>query len=515
MKDDQGIAIRPSADRQDLEASGRRPFSSRGMVAMASIVFAGLLATGCGADSSTETKRADSAKGGAAHGGSGEARRGGGGRPGGGPSGGHRGGPPGGNPAEEAGVPVRVAVTVRQAIALFFETNGTLEAENDVDLVARTTGPVVELKVEQGMRVRQGQLLARIDDGELRAQLAVARVRLEETRAAFERQESLFANELVSRDNLDSARASYETALGDVERFDIQLAYTEIKAPFSGVIAERYVRNAEYVNAGTQLFRISDFDPLLCPIQVPERELARLRSGQQAKIEVESWPGQRFDAHVARISPVVDAATGTIQVTLEVAPGARLRPGMFASVFLEMERRESALVIPKRALALDSLGDTVFVAADGVAVRRTVELGFENADQLEVVRGLAEGERVIVVGQDGLSDGTPIEVIEGDVGTAPSAPAVRAEPDPAPATDAPASPSPREARGGGPGVAGRGFMRNIDWNDPAQVERVKGFMRERGLNDAEIEDRLKTMRERSGGGSGRGSSGGSADGSGS
>ncbi|RMH19595.1 MAG: efflux RND transporter periplasmic adaptor subunit, partial [Acidobacteria bacterium] len=318
-----------------------------------------------------------------------------------------------------AGVPVEVAAVVRRPIAQYFETNGTLEAEHDIDLVARVVGPVVELAAEEGMRVAKGQLLARIDASEVRAQLAVAQVRLEETKADFERMQALFDNELVARDELDAARAAYESALGDVERTRIQLNYTEITAPFGGLIARRYVRRGQFVSTGTQLFRLSDFDPLLCPIQVPERELGRLRIGQPAEIEVEAWPGHRFGARVLRISPVVDADSGTIRVTLQVAGEGRLRPGMFASVFLEMESRPDALVIPKQALALDSLGDTVFVARDGVAERRAIEIGFENAELLEVERGLEEGELVVVVGQDGLSDGTPIEVLQGGRRPAP------------------------------------------------------------------------------------------------
>lgn len=314
------------------------------------------------------------------------------------------------------GVPVEVAKVERRPIASYLETQGTLEAEKDVDLVARAAGPIVELSAEEGQKVTAGQLLARIDDREIRAQLEVAKVRLEETELAYQRAKKLHAGELVSEEALDQALASYQSAQGDYERLRVQLQYTEITAPFSGLIVTRYVRFAEHLANGARLFRISDFDPLLCPIQVPERELPRLRVGQTARLEVEAWGETAFDARVLRVSPVVDAATGTVRVTLEVKGQGKLRPGMFASVFLEMDRRPDALVIPKSALALDSLGDTVFVAeggvaGGGVAVRRSLTLGFQNDDLLEVREGLSEGETVIVVGQDGLSEGTPIEIL--------------------------------------------------------------------------------------------------------
>ncbi|MEE9293195.1 MAG: efflux RND transporter periplasmic adaptor subunit, partial [Acidobacteriota bacterium] len=115
---------------------------------------------------------------------------------------------------------------------------------------------------------------------------------------------------------------------------------------------------------------------------------------------------------VLRISPVVDAATGTIKVTLQVRATDRLRPGMFSRVFIETATRQDAVVIPKAALSLDSIGDTVFVADGGTVSRRDVALGFEEGDFVEVVSGITDGEQVVVVGQDGLSEGTPIQVLE-------------------------------------------------------------------------------------------------------
>ena len=161
----------------------------------------------------------------------------------------------------------------RGTLAAYFETQGTLEAENEVDLVARAAGPIVELKAEEGQRVAEGQLLARVDDRELRAQLEVAEVRLDETRRAYERVEALFERELVSQEALDQSLASFQSAQGDFERTKVQLDYTRITAPFAGQIVERYVRLAETVANNARLFRLSDFEPLLCKIQVPEAQL--------------------------------------------------------------------------------------------------------------------------------------------------------------------------------------------------------------------------------------------------
>ncbi len=330
-------------------------------------------------------------------------------------SGGGRGGPPGGTGAgggrSSAAVPVEVTPVERRDIASYIETNGTLEAEAEVDIVARTAGPIVELLAEENMAVRKGQLLARIDQDEIRARVEVSKVALDEAQTAFERAEALQRANLLSVEAFEQARSRLDSARAEASGNEILFRYTEIRAPFSGLIVRRYIKFAENLTVNQPLFRISDFDPLLCPIQVPERELPRLAPGQRAHVRVDAWPGKRFTASVLRISPVVDAATGTVKVTLKVEAEGKLSPGMFASVFLQTDTHEGALVIARSALALDSIGDAVFVAQDGMATRREVVLGVREGDFVEIVDGLTEGEPVISVGQDSLSDGTPIEIL--------------------------------------------------------------------------------------------------------
>ncbi len=327
---------------------------------------------------------------------------------------------PGGAPAQGAAVPVETAAVVRRDISAYIETNGTLEAENEVDVIARVSAPIVELKAEEGMAVRRGQVLARLEEDELRARLEISKVALNEAELAYERARQLNDQKLISAEQYEQARNRFETARAQLEGDQIAIGYTVIKAPFDGLIVARYVDYAQQVAANTPLFRLSDFDPLLCPIQVPERELPLLKLGQEAYLEVEAWGTDRFRARVLRISPVVDPATGTIKVTLEVRSGGKLRPGLFARAYLKTASKPAALVIPKAALSLESIGDTVYVAEGGVARRREVTLGFQEGDTVEILDGLAEGERVVVVGQDGLSDGTPVQELDA---TPPSVPA--------------------------------------------------------------------------------------------
>ena len=406
----------------------------------------------------------------------------------GGPAGMH-GGPPGGGEAAPAAVPVEVALIERRSVSSYLETNGSLEAENDVQIVSRIQGPIVELAAEEGMRLTKGQLMLKIDETESRAQVEIAKVRLKEATRAHDRAEAAFGEEIISREVYDQALAQLESAQAEVMGSEIMLDFTNIVAPFDGIVVERIVKLAETVTANQALFRFSEFDPLLVKIQVPEKELSRLRNGQRARLNVEAWPDETFNASVLRISPVVDATTGTIRVTLQVATRGKLSPGMFASVFLITDTRADAIVMPRRALSIESLSDTVFIVEDGQAVRRDVELGYAETDAIEVVSGLDVGDRVIVVGQDGLTDGTPIQVLKGpgaDDGSRRTA-----ELDPAPSGGPPGARAERRPAGG-PG--GPGADMDFSKMSPEQLDRVKQRMRDRGMSDEEIEKAIERRR---------------------
>jgi membrane fusion protein (multidrug efflux system) len=376
------------------------------------------------------------------------------------------GGPTGGG-APSAAVPVQVEPVPRRSISQYLETNGTLEAENEVDIVARTTGPVTEINTEEGRMIRSGQLIARIDEREAHNQVAIATVARDEAQLSYDRTKSSWDEGLVSREAYDSALSQLSSTRAQLESAEIQLAYTEIKAPFDALVVTRNIKLAQYVTPGTTLFRISDFTPLLCRIEVPEKDFPRVRIGQPAHLRVEAYPGEKFSAEVTRLRPTVDAATGTFTTTLEVDGRGKLRPGMFASVYLQTDTHGDAIVIPRNALVLDSLGDTVYVKSADVAERREVRLGLRSEDLVEVLEGLAEGDSLIVIGQDGLADGTPVSVIGGEL------------------------PARREAATESPGPS------------PEEVEMMRRRMKERGKSDEEIEIRLQQMREADGSSAGR------------
>jgi membrane fusion protein (multidrug efflux system) len=312
----------------------------------------------------------------------------------------------------DAAIPVEVASPVRGEVIATYSGTATLEAEADAEVVAKVSAEVRRLAVEEGDRVRAGQLLAVLDDRQLRLQAAQARAALAKAERDYKRQVELHQKGLVAagafenlKFDLDNLRAAYDLA-------QLSLSYTEIRAPFAGIVSARHVKLGQTVQLGERLFRVTDPTPLKAEVFVPERELQRLKIGQQATVQLDALGGRAFPASVALVSPTIDATTATFKVTLQVDDKAGLvKPGMFARVGIVFERRANALTIP-RAATLDADGTTtVFVVAEGKARNREVKLGLSNGANVEITSGLKPDEQVVVVGQNGLKDGNAVRVV--------------------------------------------------------------------------------------------------------
>ncbi len=325
---------------------------------------------------------------------------------------------PGGTPGrgfadQSAAIPVEIAIVRRDTISNYLLANTTLEPERSVDVVAKVSGVVVELRAEEGDAVKAGQLLARLDDSELAVNVKQAKARLDNAKTAFERAKEMFQKNLTSREAYEQAKLELETAQAQYESAQLQWQYSRIRAPIDGVVTVRNIDLGDMVNMNTVVFSLADFNPLLARVHVPEKDIAQVHVGQPAKITVESAPGRTFVGRVQMISPVVDPTTGTVKVTIEIRKREGiLRPGMFASVYLVTETHPNALVIPKKALVLESERDMVFAFKNGRAHEVPLKLGFSDAQNVEVLAGLAEGDTVITVGQEGLREGTPVRVAQ-------------------------------------------------------------------------------------------------------
>lgn len=346
--------------------------------------------------------------------------------------------------AGEGGVPVEVAVARREPIVASYNGTAALEPAREAQVAAKTGGVLLELLTEEGRKVQAGQVLARLDAERARLELARAEANLKRLENNFSRAEDLYARKLISTEAFDQIRTDLSTQRAVYELAKLELSYTEVTAPISGVISERLVKEGNLIQPNQPMFRIDDFDPLLAVLNVPERELAIMRPGLEVRMVVDALPGQVFVGKVARVSPVVEAGTGTFRVTAEFRdPAGRLKSGMFGRLEVIYDTREDALTIPREALAEEDGQTFVYVVERGIPVdvrpargdggrgrggreaapeapkspttiakRRNVATGFVHGGRIEIRDGLAEGERVVTVGRAALRDGVAVQVLE-------------------------------------------------------------------------------------------------------
>ncbi len=321
--------------------------------------------------------------------------------------------PGGNNPQSVAAIPVQAAKVKRGDISNFLMQTTTIEAERHVNIPAKVSGQVVKLPAEEGDRVRQGELLAQLDEAELKINVLRTRVNFETDKSIYERSKEMLENEFIAREEYEAARLQFESSKSEYEAAQLQLDYTFIRAPFNGIVTVRNVELGQRVNVNESLFMIADFDPLRAKIYVPEKDIRRIFVGQQALITAEAEPGQEFTGRVTMVSPVVDPESGTSKVTIDIRDHqGKLKPGMFASVFITTETHENTLIMPKKALVLETDVDQVYIYRDGKAHKVNLDLGFYSGELVEILNGLQEGDLVVTAGQDGLREGLPIRIPE-------------------------------------------------------------------------------------------------------
>ncbi|WP_181141001.1 efflux RND transporter periplasmic adaptor subunit [Xanthomonas arboricola] len=308
-------------------------------------------------------------------------------------------------------VPVEIAKAARRAVAASYTGTAALEPRAEAQVVAKTSGVALAVMVEEGQKVSAGQALVRLDPD--RAHLAVAQseAQLRKLENSYRRATQLVGQQLVSAADVDQLKFDVENSRAQHRLASLELSYTTVQAPISGVIASRSIKTGNFVQINTPIFRIVDDSQLEATLNVPERELATLKSGQPVTLLADALPGQQFIGKVDRIAPVVDSGSGTFRVICAFGQGAEaLQPGMFGRIRIDYDQRKDALVIPRLAL-LDDGEPAVFVVRNGKASRVPVKLGYAEGPWLEVRQGLKEGDQVVTAGKVALRDGTAVQVI--------------------------------------------------------------------------------------------------------
>ena len=328
-----------------------------------------------------------------------------------------------GKKEDEAPPPVTVEAVpaTPRAMAASYSGSASLEARAEAQVVAKTSGVALQVLVEEGDVVRAGQVLVRIDADRARLNLAQADVQVKKLEANFRRASELVKQQMVSVGDHDQLRFDLENARAMLRMAQLELSYTNVTAPISGVVASRSIKPGNFVQINTPIIRIVDNSRLEATLNVPERDLTTLREGLPVRMQVDALAGKTFEGVVDRIAPVVDAGSGTFRVVCAFDPDdGALQPGMFARIGIDYDSRGAALAIPRTALLEDDGEPAVYVVRDGKAVRTAITTGYVDGGFIEVRDGLAEGERVVTAGKVALRDGSAVQVI-GDAPVAVAA----------------------------------------------------------------------------------------------
>lgn len=319
-------------------------------------------------------------------------------------------------------IPVEIDRIIRKDMVDYILASTTVEALREVEVFAQTTGIIEKLNVEEGDNVSAGDTLVVLDDREAGLNLRRAEISLSEAKNTLDRAREMISKNLISMEEFETTQLAYRSAENGLDEAELAYRYTRVTAPISGTITERQVFLGDMISQGKVLFRLADFDPLRARVFIPEKDLRRLRIGQEAILAVESEPGREFPAVVKLISSVIDPSSGTFKVTLEIdRSDGVLRPGMFASVRIVVDTHPAALVVPAEAVLYEGQQRYIYTIHSGKAQRIDVNAGFVGGGEIEITGPVGEGDPVVIAGHNNLASGASVEIVKDASGAAVSA----------------------------------------------------------------------------------------------
>ncbi|WP_028767006.1 efflux RND transporter periplasmic adaptor subunit [Shewanella fidelis] len=313
---------------------------------------------------------------------------------------------------EKYAVPVETTTVVQGDVSSFYSTTATLEAPQEAKVVTRVAGLIESLQVEEGDRVKKGQLLAIIDSKRQKFDLDRSQAEVEIIEQELNRLKKINNKEFFSADSMAKLEYNLQAAIAKRDLAALYVQESMIRSPIDGVIATRFVKSGNMAKEFDELFYVVNQDELYGIVHLPEQQLQHLRLGQDAEIYANKHTEQTTHATVLRISPIVDAQSGTFKVTLSVPnKNATLKAGMFTRVELKYDTHTNVITVPYNALVNQDNEYALYVIDGENANRRSVSLGYREADTVEVVSGIEPGEQIVIRGQQNLKDQSLVEVI--------------------------------------------------------------------------------------------------------
>ena len=358
---------------------------------------------------------------------------------------GRQGGAPGGR-GGRGQLTVELAPVVHADVNRELSVVGNLIGDQTVSVVPKTAGRLMDIAVKLGDRVNRGQRIAKIEDEEILEQVRQADAAFEVAKATIrqreadlalaktnvERSRNLFQRQLLPQQTLDDAEAKYQSAQAALDlaraqntqsqsRLDelrITQQNTIITSPVNGFVARRAVDPGAFVSPNSPVVDVVDITRVRLVANIIEKDLKQIGVGDIARVEVDAFPGEDFMGRIARVSPVLDPATRTAPLEVEISnPQYRLKPGMYARVGIITESHRNALVVPTNAVVDVNGTRGVYLSVNNLAAFHPVKIGIEGNARTEILDGVAVGDRVVTTGAAGLRNGDPI-ILAGGAGGA-------------------------------------------------------------------------------------------------
>lgn len=341
----------------------------------------------------------------------------------------------------EEKVPVKVTTVARGDVTQTVTYSGDVKAEYEIKVFSKIPDRIVELYVDEGDYVQQGQKIARVLAATIgqavrqaEAALAAARAQEANLQMEYERAQRLARENAMSQQQFDAVKTQYEAVQAQVQQAEAVLAsaksqFTDatITAPISGIIGKRFYEVGDMAAPQLPVVTIVQMDRVKITFEVSDRDYGQLRIGQPATISVRSFPDKTFDGKISKISPVLDPITrlATVEVLIDNKNG-ELKPGMFGEVTVITGVLKDMLSVPRyatiettvleRVEGKDRVGKkyAVYVIENGKAVRRELDVNYVNHQRIAVNSGISEGELLVVEGQNNLRDSMAVSIIEED-----------------------------------------------------------------------------------------------------
>jgi membrane fusion protein (multidrug efflux system) len=315
---------------------------------------------------------------------------------------------------EEAPLRAEVFVVHPEAIQETIGTVGTLAANEAVDVVAELSRRLVSVDVAEGGTVREGERLFKLDDADLRAQLAELEVRRQLAARTVERQRALleYQKKALSQQAYDQAETDLEAVEAEIAALRVTLAKTEIRAPFDARVGLRRVSEGAWITPETLLTTLQDTSRIKIDFTLPERHAGVIAIDQPFRFRV-AGRSEDFEGRVIAVEPAIDRATRSVRVRgITENPDGALVPGAFATVEVVLSRNDAGLRVPAQAIVPSATGHAVYVLVDGRAALREIEIGVRTRDAVEVLRGISIGDTVLTSNLLRVREGAPVQVAE-------------------------------------------------------------------------------------------------------